>query len=78
MMSQFAREILSSNRPEWVAEIVRHDGKADTLLKQMRRKFGQTPDWAIEKVTTAEIEQIDVWSENVLFANSVDEVFAAS
>ncbi|MBF0605802.1 MAG: hypothetical protein HQL07_19170 [Nitrospirae bacterium] len=54
----------------------RHDGKADTLLKQMRRKFGQTPDWVTEKVNSARLELIEVWSENVLFANSVDEVFA--
>ncbi|MEO5347970.1 MAG: Rpn family recombination-promoting nuclease/putative transposase [Magnetococcus sp. YQC-9] len=79
MMSQFAREILSNNRPEWVAEVVRqdglHDGKADTLLKLTRRKFGQTPDWVAEKVKAASLEQIEAWSENVLFANSVDEVF---
>ena len=53
-----------------------HDGKADTLQKQMRRKFGQTPDWVAEKVKSASQELLDAWSENVLFANSLDEVFA--
>ncbi|MBF0626682.1 MAG: Rpn family recombination-promoting nuclease/putative transposase [Magnetococcales bacterium] len=51
------------------------EGKADTLLKQMRRKFGQTPDWVVKKVEDASLERIEVWSENILFANSVDEVF---
>ncbi len=54
---------------------IRKEGEASMLLKQMRRKFGQTPDWVIEKVKAAELEQIEVWGENVLFANSVDEVF---
>ncbi|MEO5348014.1 MAG: DUF4351 domain-containing protein [Magnetococcus sp. YQC-9] len=51
------------------------DGKTDTLLKQMRRKFGQTPDWVAEKVQAASLEQIEAWSDNFVFANSVDEVF---
>ncbi|MEO5347995.1 MAG: Rpn family recombination-promoting nuclease/putative transposase, partial [Magnetococcus sp. YQC-9] len=29
MMSQFAREILSKNRPEWVAEMVRQEGRLE-------------------------------------------------
>ncbi|MBF0163716.1 MAG: hypothetical protein HQM01_04260 [Magnetococcales bacterium] len=53
----------------------RQDGKTDTLLKQMRRKFGQTPDWVTEKVKAANLEQIEVWSDNFVFATSVDEVF---
>ncbi|MEO5333065.1 MAG: DUF4351 domain-containing protein, partial [Magnetococcus sp. YQC-5] len=53
----------------------RQEGKADTLLKQMRRKFGQTPDWVAEKVKTASLELIETWSDNFVFANSVDEVF---
>ncbi|MEO5332705.1 MAG: DUF4351 domain-containing protein [Magnetococcus sp. YQC-5] len=48
------------------------------LLKLMRRKFGQTPAWVTEQVNAANLEQIEMWCENVLFANSVDEVFAAS
>ncbi|MEO5332238.1 MAG: hypothetical protein H7839_09460, partial [Magnetococcus sp. YQC-5] len=45
------------------------------LLKLMRRKFGQTPDWVAEKVKTASLDLLGTWSENILFANSVDEVF---
>ncbi|MBF0342334.1 MAG: hypothetical protein HQL95_15420 [Magnetococcales bacterium] len=45
------------------------------LLKLMRRKFGQTPDWVTEKVKAASHDLLGTWSENVLFANSVDEVF---
>ena len=62
----FLQERLDSRKEEAVS----------ILLKQMRRKFGQTPGWATEKVKTASQELLDVWSENVLFANSVDDVFA--
>ena len=59
----------------------RQDGRqeeaASMLLKQMRRKFGQTPDWVTEKVNSASLELIETWSDNFVFANSVDEVFAA-
>ncbi|MEO5347862.1 MAG: Rpn family recombination-promoting nuclease/putative transposase [Magnetococcus sp. YQC-9] len=76
MMSQFAQDIIAKGKPDWLNQ-GRHDGNADMLLKLMRRKFGQTPDWAVEKVTTAKLEQIETWSENVLFATSVDDVFAS-
>ncbi|MBF0627222.1 MAG: PD-(D/E)XK nuclease family transposase, partial [Magnetococcales bacterium] len=52
-----------------------HDGKTDTLLKLLRRKFGPTPDWVAEKVKAADLEQIEVWSDNFVFANSLDGVF---
>ncbi|MEO5332443.1 MAG: DUF4351 domain-containing protein [Magnetococcus sp. YQC-5] len=52
------------------------EGEAAMLLKQMRRKFGQTPDWVTEKVKMASLDLLGTWGENVLFANSVDEVFA--
>ncbi|MBF0628247.1 MAG: DUF4351 domain-containing protein [Magnetococcales bacterium] len=55
----------------------RQEEAASMLLKQMRRKFGQTPDWVSERVTTANLEQIEGWSDNFVFANSVDEVFAS-
>ncbi|HAT51470.1 MAG TPA: hypothetical protein DCS88_14235 [Alphaproteobacteria bacterium] len=53
----------------------RKEEAASMLLKLMRRKFGQTPDWVTEKVKAAKLEQVEVWGENVLFANSVDEMF---
>ncbi|MBF0272220.1 MAG: hypothetical protein HQL98_09175 [Magnetococcales bacterium] len=47
------------------------------ILKQMYRKFGSTPDWVTETVKSASLEQIEVWSDNFVFANSADEVFAS-
>ncbi|MBF0294991.1 MAG: Rpn family recombination-promoting nuclease/putative transposase [Magnetococcales bacterium] len=55
----------------------RQEEAASMLLKQMHRKFGQTPDWVTGKVRSAQLELLEVWGENVLFANSVDDVFAS-
>ena len=86
MMSQFAQEILNNGKPEW-ATMVRLDGfkdgekkgrqeeAASMLLKLMRRKFGQTPDWVTDKLKEASLELIETWSDNFVFANYVDEVF---
>ncbi|MBF0627320.1 MAG: hypothetical protein HQL91_03775 [Magnetococcales bacterium] len=54
----------------------RKEEAASMLLKQIRRKFGQTPNWVAEKMKTANLEQIEVWSDNFVFANSVEAVFA--
>ncbi|MBF0137537.1 MAG: Rpn family recombination-promoting nuclease/putative transposase [Magnetococcus sp. DMHC-1] len=57
-----------------------HNGRrkeaAVILLKQLRRKFGQVPEQITAKVTAADLELIETWSENFVFANSMDEVFA--
>ncbi|MBF0179024.1 MAG: DUF4351 domain-containing protein [Magnetococcales bacterium] len=55
----------------------RQEEAAFMLLKQLRRKFGSTPDWVAEQVKTANLESIEKWSDNFVFANSVDEVFAS-
>ncbi|MBF0438527.1 MAG: hypothetical protein HQL93_05330 [Magnetococcales bacterium] len=36
----------------------RQEGEAAMLLKQMRRKFGQTPDWVAVKVTSANLDLV--------------------
>ncbi|MBF0179168.1 MAG: Rpn family recombination-promoting nuclease/putative transposase [Magnetococcales bacterium] len=55
----------------------RQEEAASMLLKLIRRKFGQTPEWVTEKVKSANLELIETWSDNFVFANSVDEVFAS-
>ncbi|MBF0110392.1 MAG: DUF4351 domain-containing protein, partial [Magnetococcales bacterium] len=67
MMSLFAQEMITKGRQEEAASM---------LLKLMRRKFGQIPEWVHDKVRSASLDLIGTWGENVLFANSVDEVFS--
>ncbi|MBF0426108.1 MAG: DUF4351 domain-containing protein [Magnetococcales bacterium] len=48
---------------------------ATILLRQMRRRFGEIPAQWIDKVNTAELELIETWSDNILDARSIEEVF---
>ena len=55
----------------------RREGRQEFLLRQLRRRFGEAVDPDIEarigKATGAEIE---TWSDQVLSAATLDEVFA--
>jgi hypothetical protein len=50
-------------------------GRAETLLRLMRRRFGTVPDAAVERVHAAGIEDLDRWADAVLDAPSLDAVF---
>jgi len=80
----FAQDMMAKGRQEGLQigeqkrrQAGRPEEAASILLKQMRRKFGQTPDWVTEKARSANLELIEIWSDNFVFANSVDEVFAS-
>ncbi|MBF0191923.1 MAG: Rpn family recombination-promoting nuclease/putative transposase [Magnetococcales bacterium] len=79
MMSLFAQDMIAKGERRG-RQIGRQEGRqeeaASMLLKQIHRKFSQTPDWVTEKVKTASLERIEVWGENILFAHSIEEVFA--
>ncbi|MEO5334560.1 MAG: Rpn family recombination-promoting nuclease/putative transposase [Magnetococcus sp. YQC-5] len=71
--------MLAESVQEWVKPWVdqgRQEATAAMLLKLMHHKFGQTPDWVVDKVKSANLEWIQVWIDNFVFANSVDEVLA--
>jgi predicted transposase/invertase (TIGR01784 family) len=50
-------------------------GAARVLVRQLTRKFGPVPDAARVRIDTATLEQLDLWSERVLDAATLDEVF---
>ncbi|MBF0181957.1 MAG: DUF4351 domain-containing protein [Magnetococcales bacterium] len=54
----------------------RQKGKAETLTRQLQRRFGALPDWADEKIANATSLSLEEWSLRVLDARSLDEVFA--
>nr|CAX83899.1 uncharacterized protein [uncultured bacterium] len=80
MMSQFAREVLSINRPEWVTEMVRQDGRlegeAKMLTRQLQHRFGSLPDWVREKIAQANSDTLEAWSLRFIDARSLEEIFA--
>ncbi len=46
------------------------------ILRQLASRFSPLPEAVRERVTTASEAELSIWAERVLFATSLDEVFA--
>ncbi len=63
---------------EWEAKGVQkgmQKGKAGILLRQMRLKFGEMDAAMLEKIESADTEKLGSWSERILSANAVEDIF---
>ncbi len=49
------------------------EGEILLFQKQLKKRFGELPHWATEKLQTASVEQIETWAENIFEAKSLDE-----
>ena len=49
-------------------------GKAELLVRQLSRRFGQLPKWAETRVNKAKSEQLGKWADAVLDASTLTEV----
>ena len=65
----------NAKQQEWRRE-GKQEGKADTLLRLLQRRFGQPSDQIMARVVHAKLEQIENWSDRILGARSVDDIFA--
>jgi predicted transposase YdaD len=54
----------------------RTEEAARLLVRLLTRRFGTVPDRARERIATASLEQLRVWSEQVLDAETLDQVLA--
>jgi hypothetical protein len=52
-------------------------GQRKTVLHQLRRKFGILPDDVVTRVQNADGKLLEKLEDNVLFANSLDDVFSS-
>ncbi|WP_238377575.1 Rpn family recombination-promoting nuclease/putative transposase [Oceanospirillum linum] len=50
-------------------------GEAQTLLKLIKLKFGDQPEWVETKLNTADKNQLDQWVADILVAESVVALF---
>jgi hypothetical protein len=60
------------------ADMLRAEGVAGVLARQLTRRFGALPDGARERIDAAPLEQLEAWSDRVLDAETLDEVFEGS
>ncbi|MBF0311223.1 MAG: Rpn family recombination-promoting nuclease/putative transposase [Magnetococcales bacterium] len=54
----------------------RQEGESLILLRQMRRRFGELPEWVAAKVNAADTERLEIWSDRILEAKSLEEIFS--
>jgi hypothetical protein len=50
------------------------EGKANTLKRQITRRFGLLPAWAEQRIDMAPVEQLDAWLDDILDTDSVDRL----
>lgn len=64
------------------AEMLRAEGRveglADTLVRQLTRRFGPLPTATIDLIHAASAEQLQAWLYLVLDATTIDEVLSRS
>jgi hypothetical protein len=51
-------------------------GEALILQRQLTKRFGSLPQWAVEKIAQAQNEQLEQWSLQLLEAETLEAVFA--
>jgi len=69
--SEFARKYVEEGRKEGVKE-----GRQEVLAKLLGLKFGELPDWAVQRLRAADDADLERWTERVLTAPTLDDVFA--
>ncbi|WP_353571992.1 DUF4351 domain-containing protein [Candidatus Albibeggiatoa sp. nov. BB20] len=50
-------------------------GEQSILLRQLTRRFGTLPELLQERIKQADLEQLELWSDLILTASSLEEIF---
>jgi len=45
------------------------------ILKLLKMRFGEIPEWVMLKVAESTVKDIDLWSENIEHATTLEDVF---
>ena len=70
-MKSFLKKYFDQGRKEG-----RQEGELRVLLRLLRRRFGDLPGWAEERLRQASSAMLETWSERILTASTLDEVFS--
>ena len=55
----------------------RLEGKLQLLERQLTQRFGELPNWVRDRLAQSEEKTLDSWTDAVLTASSLDQVFAS-
>jgi predicted transposase YdaD len=80
------RMMVASLSDEWKAEARRvglqegrqqglQEGELTLLLRLLRKRFGELPEWVRARLEQASIEQLEHWGEQLLQADSLEALF---
>lgn len=87
-VNPMARTTFDDWKQEWHAEGVLegikeglhkglNKGRSQTLHKQLTTKFVTIPDEYQQRLEQANMDELDVWTERILFAETLEDVFRA-
>ena len=71
-MTRCAERFMDKGREEGIGQ-----GEARVLLRQLTLKFGPLPEPVRARIESADADTLLRWSERVLSADQLDEVFGA-
>jgi hypothetical protein len=57
------------------AEKLKREGRAETILRLLDKRFGPLPAEIVQRVRAATLPELDRWTDRVLDAKSLAEVF---
>lgn len=70
-MKSFLKKYVNQGRQEG-----RQEGEVRLLLRLLRKRFGDLPGWAEERLHQASCGMLEIWSDRILTASTLDEVFS--
>ncbi|MGH8476025.1 MAG: DUF4351 domain-containing protein [Methylococcales bacterium] len=53
----------------------RHQGERLVLRRMLVKRFGALPEWAEQRLNDADIAQLEQWTDRILDASALNEVF---
>jgi hypothetical protein len=65
------------SRQEGIEEGIRQ-GEASLLERLLRRRFTELPKWVFERLEQASRDELERWSERVLEAHRLEDVFGSA
>jgi hypothetical protein len=51
------------------------EGETQLLIRQLSKRFGPLPSWVQKNFAQADVEQLELWSDRILEAKTLAEVF---
>lgn len=72
--TRFYQEIAAEERQEGKLE-GKLEGRAQTLQQLLTKRFGPLPQWAVEHLQQARLEQLELWCDRVLDAPTLAKIF---